>query len=66
MPDLPEAGQAAHGLDHVVGGFSARLVDDEHAVEGRRKRLSGHIRLNKFLLSRGQAGIREMQVPHFI
>ena len=42
MPDLPEADQPAHRLDHIVRGLSARLVHNEHPIEGRRKRLSGH------------------------
>jgi hypothetical protein len=32
----------AHGVDNVVGRFSFWLVDHKRAVEGRRRRLSGH------------------------
>jgi hypothetical protein len=42
MPDLPEANQPAHRFDHVVRGFSARLIDYKHSVKWRRERLSGH------------------------
>jgi hypothetical protein len=30
----------AHGIDNVVGGFPARLVDDQSAVKGRGLRLA--------------------------
>ncbi len=48
VPDLPESDQAAHGFDHVVRGFSARLIHHEHSVEGRRKRCSGMLRFRFF------------------
>src|SRR5215469_682731 len=43
MSDLPEAGKAAHGLDHVVRGLSARFIDHKNSVEWRRLRLSRHL-----------------------
>ena len=36
MADLPKSDEPAHGLDHVVRGFPARLVDDKNSVNGRR------------------------------
>src|SRR5215813_4798407 len=42
MPDLPEAGQVAHGVHHVVGSLSGRLVDDKRAIERGRLWFARH------------------------
>ena len=42
MPDLAEAQNAAHGLDHVVRRSACRLIDNQRACVRRRKWFAGH------------------------
>jgi hypothetical protein len=42
MPDLPEAREMTHRVNHVMRRFSLRFIDYESAVIGRRLRLAWH------------------------
>ena len=42
MADLSETDHAAHRLDHIMRGFSSRLVDNQDSVEGKGLWSSGH------------------------